>query len=75
MNDVKRIQLPVQAEISAPGFIFLDDIRLPFRVIKETGEIEFMDKNKHRSELRGYRFIRVSIDDFKKILDFVMKSC
>jgi hypothetical protein len=56
------------ALVNELGFIILDGMRLPLRVIKETGEVEFCDKDKRRSNERGTRYIRMDTQDFVTLL-------
>lgn len=75
---IKRVStniLPDQFRVDEIGFAYLDGIKLPFRLYERTGEIEFMDKDKRRAEERGYRYIRIDIQDFINLLDKWMNGC
>ena len=43
--------------IDALGFIWIDDFRLPLRMVE--GAVEFCDKDRRRAFERGDRFVRV----------------
>ena len=56
------------------GFPVLDGMRLPFRVIPETEEVEFFDKDRRRSEERGTRFVRLGAKEFIEMLQTAVKN-
>lgn len=43
--------------IDALGFVWIDDFRLPLRMVE--GDVEFCDKDRRRAYERGDRFVRV----------------
>jgi hypothetical protein len=52
--------------IDAMGFIWVDDFRLPLRMVE--GEIEFCDKDRRRAYERGDRFVRVDASVLIEVL-------
>jgi hypothetical protein len=48
------------------GFIWVDDFRLPFRLVG--GELEFLDKDRRRCSERGERFVRVEAQELIEVL-------
>lgn len=65
------IDIPIQVDPN--GFIWYDGVKLPVRFIPERQAIEFFDKDRRRSEIRGSRTVEISLEQFST--ELVSKFC
>ena len=55
--------MPDEFWVDSRGFAWVGDVRLPFKYYRETKILEFVDKDRSRSEQRGSRIIRVTVTE------------
>lgn len=53
------------------GFVWLEGFKLPFKFFLRRMEFQFYDKDKIRSERRGYAFIQIHLVD---LMNFILKQ-
>lgn len=58
----------IPLNVDPAGFVWYDGAKLPFRIIRSKGIIEFIDKDRRRSEKRGSRFLAIPLEEFEKII-------
>lgn len=58
--------IPIQVDPN--GFLWYDGVKLPVRFIRERGTLEFFDKDRRRSDLRGSRVLEIPVNQFERDL-------